>query len=197
MTVGNTSESRVSTVGQRVLPRRTTGAHVRPRAARRPRTGAVDGAAVRVTVLGPFLLRLSVGAVFLWFGVLKLFPNVSPAEEVAVRASTKLTFGLLPQDVILPMLALLETAIGIGLVTGVLLRLTLVAFFAHMAGVFSALFVLHEEMWRGGAIPVPTMEGQYILKNVVLVVACLIVAADEWNRRAAFRNRAPHGHVHH
>ncbi|MFE9660784.1 MULTISPECIES: DoxX family protein [unclassified Streptomyces] len=192
MTVGNTSESRVSASGQRVLTRRTTGAHVRPRAQRRPLSSAADNMAVRITVRGPLLLRISVGVVFLWFGALKLFPNTSPAEGVAVRATTKLTFGLLPQDFIVPLLALLETAIGIGLVTGLLLRLTLVVFFGHMAGVFSALFLLHDEMWRDG-LPIPTMEGQYILKNVVLVAACLIVAADEWNRRTAYRVRMAHG----
>ncbi|NYE39395.1 hypothetical protein [Streptomyces fulvorobeus] len=89
-----------------------------------------------------------------------------------------LTFDLLPVRASCLLLALLETAIGIGLVTGVLLRLALAAFFAHMAGVFSALFILPAEMWDGTA-PAPTLEGQYIIKNVVLIAACLAVAVDE------------------
>ncbi|MER5495519.1 DoxX family protein [Streptomyces sp. LE64] len=186
MTVGNTSESRFSTSQQRVLTRRTAGAHVRPRSTRQQVTRAADGLAVRVTVRGPMLLRWSVGLVFLWFGILKLFPSTSPAEGVAVRAVSKMTLGLLPKDAIVPLLALMETAIGIGLVTGLLLRLTLVVFFGHMVGVFFALFLLADEMWQGGFL-IPTMEGQYIIKNVVLIVACLLIAADEWNRSAAFR----------
>jgi uncharacterized membrane protein YkgB len=63
----------------------------------------------------------------------------------------------------------------------VLLRVALAGFFAHMAGVFSALLLLPGEMWQGGA-PIPTLEGQYVIKNVVLVAACLVVAADEWGR---------------
>ncbi|MBH5338639.1 DoxX family protein [Streptomyces pactum] len=137
----------------------------------------------RVQRRGPWLLRVCVGTVFLWFGVLKFFPASSPAEGVAVRAATKVTFGLLPSDVLLWALAAAETAIGLGLVTGVLLRVALVGFFAHMAGVFSALLLLSGEMWQGD-VPVPTMEGQYIIKNVVLVAACLVVAADEWGRPA-------------
>ncbi|MER6807215.1 DoxX family membrane protein [Streptomyces sp. NPDC000678] len=137
----------------------------------------------RVQRRGPGLLRVCVGTVFLWFGVLKFFPAASPAERVAVRAAMKLTFDLLPSDVVLRVLAASEMAIGLGLVTGVLLRVVLVGFFAHMAGVFSALLLLPEEMWQGDA-PIPTLEGQYIIKNVVLVAACLVVAADEWGRAA-------------
>jgi uncharacterized membrane protein YkgB len=124
-----------------------------------------------------------VGTVFLWFGVLKFFPAASPAEGVAVRAATKLTLGLLPPDTVLRVLAASETAIGLGLVTGVLLRVALAGFFAHMAGVFSTLLLLPGEMWQGNA-PTPTLEGQYVIKNVVLVAACLVVAADEWGRAA-------------
>ncbi|MFH9662608.1 hypothetical protein ACH4NF_31380 [Streptomyces sp. NPDC017248] len=61
--------------------------------------------------------------------------------------------------------------------------MTLAAFFAHMAGVFSALLLLSAEMWQPG-MPVPTLEGQYIIKNLVLVAACAVVAADEWGRTA-------------
>ncbi|GAA2993559.1 DoxX family protein [Streptomyces fulvorobeus] len=146
-----------------------------------PATRTVRSLAGRVQRHAAAFLRMCVGTVFLWFGVLKFFPEASPAEGVAVRTATKLTLGLLPPDVVLRTLAAFETAIGLGLVTGVLLRIALVGFFAHMAGVFSALVLLPGEMWQEGA-PVPTLEGQYIIKNVVLIAACLVVAADEWDR---------------
>ncbi|MGW0564968.1 DoxX family protein [Streptomyces sp. NPDC003016] len=133
------------------------------------------------------VLRVSVGLVFVWFGVMKFFPGTSPAESVAIRTMDVLTFDLLSTKVSYLMLAFLETAIGAGLVTGVFLRLALTAFFAHMAGVFSALFILPAEMWNG-AVPAPTLEGQYIIKNVVLVAACLAVAVDERRTR---RHRSP------
>ncbi|MDQ0794236.1 DoxX family protein [Streptomyces sp. B1I3] len=124
------------------------------------------------------ILRVSVGLVFVWFGLMKFFPGASPAESIAIRTMDVLTFGLLPATVSCLLLALLETAIGVGLITGRLLRVALTAFFAHMTGVFSALFLLPAEMWNG-TVPTPTLEGQYIIKNVVLIAACLTVAVDE------------------
>ncbi|NED03512.1 DoxX family protein [Streptomyces sp. SID6648] len=135
------------------------------------------------------LLRATVGIVFVGFGVLKLFPSASPAEQLAVDAATKMTLGLVPETVLLLSLAALETAIGIGLVVGRrLLRPALVAFFLHMGGVFSTLFLLPDAMWQPHS-PAPTMEGQYVVKNVVLVAVCLVVAAHEWSRGSGRRSR--------
>ncbi|MEU5373376.1 DUF417 family protein [Streptomyces sp. NPDC005951] len=135
------------------------------------------------------LLRATVGIVFVGFGVLKLFPSASPAEQLAVDAATKMTLGLVPETVLLLSLAALETAIGIGLIAGRrLLRPALVAFFLHMGGVFSTLFLLPDAMWQPQS-PAPTMEGQYVVKNVVLVAVCLVVAAHEWSRGSGSRSR--------
>ncbi|WP_098023522.1 DUF417 family protein [Streptomyces sp. st115] len=135
------------------------------------------------------LLRATVGIVFVGFGVLKLFPSASPAEQLAVDAATKMTLGLVPETVLLISLAALETAIGIGLITGRrLLRPALVAFFLHMGGVFSTLVLLPDAMWQPHS-PAPTMEGQYVVKNVVLVAVCLVVAADAWGRGPRSQHR--------
>ncbi|OCC09030.1 DUF417 family protein [Streptomyces sp. PTY087I2] len=137
------------------------------------------------------LLRATVGIVFVGFGVLKLFPSASPAEQLAVDAATKMTLGLVPETVLLLSLAALETAIGIGLIVGrSLLRPALVAFFLHMGGVFSTLFLLPDAMWQPHS-PAPTMEGQYVVKNVVLVAVCMVVAANEWSR--GYRSGRPDG----
>ncbi|MEV6451021.1 DUF417 domain-containing protein [Streptomyces anulatus] len=145
------------------------------------------------------LLRATVGIVFLGFGILKLFPSASPAEQLAVDAATKMTLGLVPETVLLLSLAALETVIGIGLIAGGrLLRPTLVAFFLHMGGVFSTLLLLPDAMWQPHS-PAPTMEGQYVVKNVVLVAVCLVVAADAWgsgsrsSRRPDGTNRTTSG----
>lgn len=138
------------------------------------------------------LLRLTVGIVFLGFGILKLFPSASPAEQLAVDAATKMTLDLVPETVLLLSLAALETVIGIGLIVGRrLLRPALVAFFLHMGGVFSTLFLLPDAMWQPHS-PAPTMEGQYVVKNVVLVAVCLVVAANEWGRGSR-SSRRPDG----
>ena len=64
---------------------------------------------------GPVLLRVSLGIVFLWFGILKFFPSASPAEQLATRTIDVLSLGLIPAAVSLPLLAGWESLIGIGL----------------------------------------------------------------------------------
>jgi hypothetical protein len=58
------------------------------------------------------VLRVSVGLLFLWLGALKLLPNVSHAEDLAVRVMSELTTGLVPADASRPLLAALEMLIG-------------------------------------------------------------------------------------
>ena len=67
---------------------------------------------------GLVLLRVSLGVVFFWFGVLKFFPGLSPAEDLAGRTISSLTFGLVKPGVSLPVLAAWECAIGLGFITG-------------------------------------------------------------------------------
>ncbi|MFE8912416.1 DUF417 domain-containing protein [Streptomyces globisporus] len=153
----------------------------RPRPTAPPLGRALTRLAAHVDIHALALLRATVGIVFVGFGVLKLFPSASPAEQLAVDAATKMTLGLVPETVLLLSLATLESAIGIGLIVGRrLLRPALVAFFLHMGGVFSTLFLLPDAMWQPHS-PAPTMEGQYVVKNVVLVAVCLVVAAHEWS----------------
>ncbi|MFI7238692.1 DUF417 family protein [Streptomyces cyaneofuscatus] len=172
-------------------PREAHFAHTRhhPTAGRRPVRRLADLAGL-VDAHALALLRATVGIVFVGFGVLKLFPSASPAEQLAVDAATKMTLGLVPETVLLLSLAALETAIGIGLIVGRrLLRPALVAFFLHMGGVFSTLALLPDAMWQPHS-PAPTMEGQYVVKNVVLVAVCLVVAANEWGRHPRPRRTA-------
>ncbi|MFH8977972.1 DoxX family membrane protein [Streptomyces sp. NPDC017890] len=96
------------------------------------------------------VLRISVGVLYCWFGVLKLFPAGSPAEEIAAAAMTKLTGGQLPTTVSMPLLGTAETLIGVALVTGLLLRPALMLFFGHMTGVFATLALLPGQMWQLG-----------------------------------------------
>ncbi|MER7705805.1 DoxX family protein [Kitasatospora sp. NPDC097605] len=129
--------------------------------------------------VAPGVLRISVGVLYLWFGLPKFFPGASPAEDLATRCMSLMTFDAVPPDVSRFLLALMEVGIGLGLVTGVLLRVVLAVFFVHMTGVFATLVLLPNDVWTHGVPPVPTLEGQYILKNIVLVVACLTVATRE------------------
>jgi hypothetical protein len=82
---------------------------------------------------GITLLRISLGIVFLWFGALKFFPGLSPAQELAGRTIQTLTFGLLAPDTAVLILAVWECLIGLGLLLGVFLRATLLLGDHHAA----------------------------------------------------------------
>jgi uncharacterized membrane protein YphA (DoxX/SURF4 family) len=125
---------------------------------------------------GITLLRLSIGLIFFWFGVLKFFPGVSTAEGLATRTISVLTFGLVPANVSLPVLAAWECLIGLGLLSGRFLRATLFLLFAQMAGTFLPLLFFPGETFK--IFPfVPTLEGQYIIKNFVIISAALVVGS--------------------
>lgn len=120
------------------------------------------------------LLRISLGIVFLWFGSLKLFPGVSPAEALASKTISALTLGALGPTLSLPILAIWECLIGLGLVTGVFLRGTLFLLWLQMLGTATPLLLFPHECFA--RVPwVPTFEGQYILKNLVLISAGIVI----------------------
>lgn len=125
---------------------------------------------------GIVLLRISVGIVFLWFGVLKFFPDLSPAEELATRTISTLTFGIVTPAVSLPVLALWEVLIGLGLLSGRFMRATLLLLAVQMLGTVTPLALFPSETFSVFPIA-PTLEGQYILKNVVLVSAAIVIGA--------------------
>jgi uncharacterized membrane protein YkgB len=122
------------------------------------------------------LLRISLGIVFLWFGALKFFPGLSPAQELAGRTIEQLSGGLVQPALSLPVLAAWECAIGLGLISGRLLRLTLALLFLQMPGTLLPLFFYPGETFT--QLPfAPTLEGQYIIKNLVLLSAGIVVGA--------------------
>jgi uncharacterized membrane protein YphA (DoxX/SURF4 family) len=122
------------------------------------------------------LLRVGLGLVFLWFGLLKFVPGLSPAHDLAARTITVLSFGLITPAISVPMLALWESVIGLGLISGRWMRATLLLLALQMAGTVTPLFLFPSETFS--VVPlVPTLEGQYIIKNVVLICAALVLGA--------------------
>lgn len=125
---------------------------------------------------GLLLLRLSVGIVFFWFGILKFIPGLSPAQDLAIRTIDLLSFGLVPGNISINILAAWEVLIGIGLLTGVYMRATLLLLFLQMVGTMAPVFLFPEEVFT--IVPyAPTLEGQYIIKNLVIVSAGIVLGA--------------------
>ncbi len=125
---------------------------------------------------GLLLLRLSLGVIFFWFGFLKFFPGISSAESIATQTIEMLTFGLIPPRTSVVLLAAWECIIGLGLLVGVGMRFTLFLLFTQMLGTITPLFFFPDQAFL--VTPwVPTLEGQYIIKNLVLISAGIVLGA--------------------
>ena len=121
-------------------------------------------------------LRISLGIVFLWFGVLKFFPGFSPASDLAAQTIGTLTIGSISPNTALLVLAVWESFIGLGLIAGRFLRATLLLLWVQMLGTITPLFLFPDQAFA--RIPyAPTLEGQYIIKNIVLISAGIVIGA--------------------
>lgn len=137
-------------------------------------------------------LRVSLGLVFVAFGALKFFPGVSPAADLAVTTTQLLTFGVVgtvvPTWVGLIGIATLECVIGLSLLTKVALRLTMYLLIVQLIGILSPIVLLAPRLFAG-PFHAPTLEGQYVLKDIVLVGAAMVIATTFRGARI----RYPHG----
>ncbi|GAB4119257.1 MAG: DoxX family protein [Roseiflexaceae bacterium] len=129
------------------------------------------------------LLRFSIGVVFVWFGALKFWPGMSPAEDL-VRA----TMPFLPGAIFLPMLAIWEILIGLGFISGRFTRATILLLLPQMLGTALPLILLPDRVFHN--FPGLTLEGQYIIKNLVLVSAAFVIGATARGGKLIAENRA-------
>jgi len=121
------------------------------------------------------ILRFGLGVIFVWFGALKFFPGLSPAEELVRN-----TIYFFDPDFFLPILAAWEVLIGIGFLSGFftnkLQRLTILLLFLQIPGTALPLVLLPEVCWTSFPF-VLTLEGQYIFKNLVIIGSALVLGA--------------------
>jgi putative oxidoreductase len=121
-------------------------------------------------------LRITVGAVFLGFGFLKFFPGVSPAQNLSIKTIELLTFGVVPWEVGLRAIAVLECFIGICLLSKRWMRLAVWLLAIELVGILAPLVLLPGRLFSGPH-HAPTLEGQYVLKDFILVAAGMVIAA--------------------
>ena len=121
---------------------------------------------------GMVFMRIGLGIIFFWFGALKLFPGLSPAEELVRN-----TIYFVNPDWFLPLLASWEMSIGLCFIFGRFMRLTLILFFLHMPGTALPLLILPEAVWTVFPYGL-TLEGQYIVKNLVMIGAGLVLGGS-------------------
>ena len=122
---------------------------------------------------GVLALRLSLGIVFVWFGILKPL-GLSPAEPL-VKA-TVLWLPIFSPESWLIIIGWWEVAIGVTFLFQRTLRVAIGLLFLQMVGTFMPLVLLPEVTFQTGRIPYAlTMEGQYILKNLLIISAALVI----------------------
>jgi putative oxidoreductase len=123
-------------------------------------------------------LRTALAVVFIWFGALKI-GRLSPVSELVART----VYWFDPHWVV-PALGVVELVIGLALLVGVFLRVVLLVFAGQMVGTFLTFVVLPSVCFRGGNPLLLTVEGEFVVKNLVLLTAGLVVGSTVRGSRA-------------
>ena len=118
---------------------------------------------------GTELLRISVAVVFIWFGLLKIVER-SPVYDLVAR-----TVYWVSPDFFVPFLGVWEVVIGVGLLFRLALRLTLFLFWLQLAGTFLVLVLRPDIAFQYGNPLLLTTEGEFVIKNLVLIAAGLVI----------------------
>ena len=137
----------------------------------------------RMARWGTGALRGALGVVFIWFGLLKPL-GLSPAEPLVL--ATVAWMPLLDAQTWLAVIGWWEVAIGVTFLFPGTLRIAIALLFLQMVGAFMPLVIASDVTFQAGRVPfAPTMEGQYIVKNLVLIAAALTVGGTVRARRSA------------
>ncbi len=126
---------------------------------------------------------------FLAFGLLKFFPGLSQIEDLATRTTEALSFGLVSGREAMVVIATLECLIGLSFITGRFLRVGGWLLGAQMLGAMSPLVLFPGELFPG-SLHAPTLAAQYIIKDVVLVVASMVIASSWTSARIVLEWRS-------
>ncbi|AZQ13402.1 DoxX family protein [Halorubrum sp. PV6] len=135
----------------------------------RERFDRIDRAITReMDRLGIPVLRVALGIVFVWFGGLKVIGGSPAADLVAA------TVYVVPAEVFVPILGVWEVLIGLCLLYRPLIRVGILLLFLQMPGTFLPMVLLPEVVFVTFPFEL-TVEGQYIVKNLVIIGAALVV----------------------
>lgn len=138
----------------------------------------VDAAMVDfMAAWGIRVLRICLGVVFIWFGALK----VSGDSPVAALVAAAVPW--FPPEGFVPFLGVWEILVGTGLLFRVALRLTLLLFWLQMAGTFLVLVLRPDLAFQHGNMLLLTTEGEFVIKNLILIAAGLVVGSTVHQRK--------------
>ena len=124
------------------------------------------------------ILRISIGIIYIWFGALKFFHGYSPAEDLAINTIQKLSFGLLSSKFMIMSLASWESILGVLLLSGKYLKPVLIFLIVHMICTFTPLIFFPSVSFKFAPYGF-TLVGQYIMKNIIIVAAAIVLWSSE------------------
>jgi len=127
------------------------------------------------------ILSISIGIVYLWFGLLKFFPGLSPADMLAKETISLLTFDMIPQHVGILLLAILEVAIGLCLIFNFQLKKVIIAALTHLVLTFVPVVFFPDISFSAAPFSL-TLVGQYIVKNIVIISALLMIYQQPYGK---------------
>lgn len=130
------------------------------------------------------IIPISIGLVYLWFGSLKFFTGVSPAEKLAQDTIYQLTLGLLTPEISIILLAIWETLIGVLLIFNIGYRFALNIAVIHILFTFSPFIFFPEILWTDAPFGL-TLLGQYIVKNVIILGVLIVLLWKSRQRETA------------
>ena len=120
-------------------------------------------------------IRVSFGIIFIWFGILKPL-HLSPAEGLLKATVVWLPFG--SADNWLIIIGWREVIIGICFLFQKTTRIAIILLLTQMIGTFMPLVFLPEVTFQGNNVLLPTLEGQYIIKNLIIISAALVLGGE-------------------
>ncbi|HEX3088748.1 MAG TPA: hypothetical protein VHQ23_08830 [Ilumatobacteraceae bacterium] len=126
----------------------------------------------------PIMARTALFVVFFWFGIIKLL-GVSPATALALALTVK-TVGPAHFDLLFKSLAVFECVIGVLCLIPRAVRLVVALLCIHMAVVCAPLLLVPQYTWQ--SVLVPTMDGQYIIKNLLVIATAVGLVAHTPSR---------------
>ncbi len=118
------------------------------------------------------ILAITIGLVYLWFGGLKFFNHLSPAEDLAKTTIDVLTFGLISSKISIILLAIWETIIGVLLILNIYRKPVIILAIIHLVFTFTP-FLFFPNLSFNNSPLVFTLLGQYIFKNIIIIGALL------------------------
>lgn len=121
-----------------------------------------------------FIKILSISIIYFWFGFLKFFPELSPAETLAKNTIDLLTYQKIPSNISFFLLAFWECTIAISLLFKTSRKVRVYMALIHMTGTFLPFIILPLET-HNTAIYSLTLIGQYIIKNIVIISALIVI----------------------